>query len=270
MRANLAPVFPGNSYMSQDIQAALACLISAVGSDHIDIALADGLNRLARTDRVYAFVRARHRRLENGEVYAAWTRSGDTDEMSQAYTAHYRKRDPINEIVRRASSRSSFALLRLTRDEVPDSSYRRVCFDEPAVYERMTFLVRGGEDWRCISLSRTNQSGAFRHDELERMATFVRIALPLLARHRELREACSPAVSDAFSVDELEARLGRRCPGLTRREREVCARTIVGMTAEAISIDLNIGRWSVQTYRQRAYKRLNICSAYQLAPLILS
>jgi DNA-binding CsgD family transcriptional regulator len=72
------------------------------------------------------------------------------------------------------------------------------------------------------------------------------------------------------ALGEIETRLGRRCPGLTGREREVCARTIVGMTAEAIAIDLGIGQSSVQTYRQRAYRRLNICSAYQLTPLVLS
>ena len=64
-------------------------------------------------------------------------------------------------------------------------------------------------------------------------------------------------------------RFGQLCPLLTQRELEVCARTVMGMTAEAIALDLSIGRASVLTYRQRAYGRLNVCSAYQLSTLIL-
>jgi DNA-binding CsgD family transcriptional regulator len=259
-----------NGSVPHDVRVALAGVISAVGSDHMNTALAEGLNRLTRTDRVYAFVCARHRGPDQSQVYAAWTRLGDTEEMSRAYNAHYRRCDPINEVVRRAASHSSFESLRLTREEIPDSGYRRVCFDEPAVCERRTFLVRVGDDWGCISLSRADEAGYFRREELEPVAIFAEIAVPLLARHSQLLEAYSPAISDAFAVDELQARLEKRFPELTRREREVCARTMVGMTAEAISIDLCIGRWSVQTYRQRAYKRLNICSAYQLAPLVLT
>lgn len=259
-----------NGFMPRAVRAAVGDVISAVGSDHMDKALADSLNRLARTDRVYAFAHAPNRSPRQADLFAAWARSGDTDEMSREYAAHYYKNDPINDVMRRASSCSMFASFRLTREEIPDCGYRRLCFDEPDVCERITFLTRVSNDWRGLSLSRAYESGYFRRDEVERFAVFAEIALPLLARHRELMETSSLQLSDAVSLDDLEGRFERRFPALTTRERQVCARTIVGMTAEAISIDLCIARSSVQTYRQRAYKRLNICSAYQLAPLILS
>lgn len=265
-----ADVLAWNSMMPRAVQVAVEVVIPAVGSSHMDRALADGLNRLARTDRVYAFAPAPDRQPKRADLYAAWARCGNTDEMSREYAAHYYKIDPMNEVMRRASSCRMFASLRVTPDEIPDCAYRRLCFDEPEVCERVTLLTRYGGDWRGLSLSRSYDSGYFRRDELERLATFAEIVLPLLARHRELMDACEPQTSAPFALDELEARFEQRCPGLTARERQVCARTIVGMTAEAISIDLCIGRSSVQTYRQRAYKRLNICSAYQLAPLILS
>jgi DNA-binding CsgD family transcriptional regulator len=134
----------------------------------------------------------------------------------------------------------------------------------------VTLLTRSGTGWRGLSLSRTYDSGYFRRDELKHFAAFAEIVLPLLERHRELIETCEPHSPAALAVEELEGRFEARCPVLTTRERQVCARTIVGMTAEAIAIDLSIARSSVQTYRQRAYRRLNICSAYQLAPLILN
>ena len=259
-----------NGFMPRSIQKAVGVVISAIGSEYMDRALADGLNRLAKTDRVYAFAHAARRPPKRSDLLAAWARSGNTEAMSREYAAHYYKDDPINDVMRRASSCSMFASFRLTREDIPDCGYRRLCFDEPEVCERITLLTRVGADWRGLSVSRTYGSGYFRRGEVERFAAFAEIALPLLARHRELMEASLPQSSRALALEDLETRLEHRFSALTTRERQVCARTIVGMTAEAISIDLCIGRASVQTYRQRAYKRLNICSAYQLAPLILS
>lgn len=265
-----ADVLAWNGMMPRAVQVALDVVIPAVGSSHMNRALADGLNRLAKIDRVYAFAPAPDRPPKRTDLYAAWARCGNTEEMSREYAAHYYKIDPLNEVIRRASSCRAFASLRVRPDEIPDCAYRRVCFDQPEVCERVTLLTRSGGPWRGLSLSRSYDSGHFRRDELERLAAFAEIALPILARHRELMDAREPQISAPFGLAELEARFEQCCPALTARERQVCARTLVGMTAEAISIDLCIGRSSVQTYRQRAYKRLNICSAYQLAPLILS
>jgi DNA-binding CsgD family transcriptional regulator len=257
-------------FLPRAVQAAVEIVIPAVGSEHMNEALAEGLNRLARIDRTYAFLHAPDRRPKPADLYAAWARTGNIDEMSREYAAHYYKSDPINEVTRRAAACNIFTSLRVTPEEIHDGAYRRLCFDEPEVCERVTLLTRGGVAWRGLSVSRTHGTGYFRRDELERIAPFAEIVLPLLARHRELMEVRQPPIADPFALEELEARFEQRCPALTLRERQVCARTIVGMTAEAISIDLCIGRASVQTYRQRAYKRLNICSAYQLAPLVLS
>jgi DNA-binding CsgD family transcriptional regulator len=51
---------------------------------------------------------------------------------------------------------------------------------------------------------------------------------------------------------------------------EVCARTIVGMTAEGISIDLGIAHPTVLTYRRRAYARYGVSSAHELMGRLLA
>jgi DNA-binding CsgD family transcriptional regulator len=55
---------------------------------------------------------------------------------------------------------------------------------------------------------------------------------------------------------------------LTPRELDVCARTLIGLTAEGIALDLNIKKSSVFTYRKRAYARLGISSQNQLFRLL--
>ncbi|MFA6031500.1 MAG: LuxR C-terminal-related transcriptional regulator [Myxococcota bacterium] len=65
------------------------------------------------------------------------------------------------------------------------------------------------------------------------------------------------------SIDVIEHRLGSTFHSLTGRERAVCARTMVGMTAEAIGLDLGISPASVLTYRRRAYERYCFTHANQ-------
>jgi DNA-binding CsgD family transcriptional regulator len=58
-------------------------------------------------------------------------------------------------------------------------------------------------------------------------------------------------------------------PGdLSKREIEVCARVIAGMTIDRTAVDLAIKRTSVITYRQRAYEKLNISRQNELLALV--
>jgi hypothetical protein len=59
---------------------------------------------------------------------------------------------------------------------------------------------------------------------------------------------------------------GWRC---TTPPLPIASRTIAGMTAEAIALDLGIGRTSVLTYRRRAYERYGMSSAGQFIEHIL-
>lgn len=55
---------------------------------------------------------------------------------------------------------------------------------------------------------------------------------------------------------------------LTVRELDVCARSLLGMTAEGTALELGIKQSSVVTYRKRAYARLGISSQSELFRLI--
>jgi DNA-binding CsgD family transcriptional regulator len=91
--------------------------------------------------------------------------------------------------------------------------------------------------------------------------------MPMIERNDAL--AGHKSLSTEATVEELEARFGRLFPALTRRERETCARAAVGITAEGAALDLGIGVASVLTYRKRAYQRLGVSTAYELARLVM-
>ncbi|MBZ9772419.1 helix-turn-helix transcriptional regulator [Mesorhizobium sp. CO1-1-8] len=95
-----------------------------------------------------------------------------------------------------------------------------------------------------------------------RLSALSALILPLIDAH------CGSSRSESAKgmqiVEQLEGRLERAFPTLSTRERAVCARTMIGMTAEGIGLALGIGRPTVLTYRRRAYERLAIGNSNQL------
>ena len=78
-----------------------------------------------------------------------------------------------------------------------------------------------------------------------------------------MASAAAAPVDPRRSIAKIETRLGLIFGCLTQRERAVCARTMVGMTAEAIALELGISITSVLTYRRRAYERYRITHSNQ-------
>lgn len=101
-------------------------------------------------------------------------------------------------------------------------------------------------------------------DELGQWGGVLLALLDLHCRLSDRREA--PPQADAA---QMEARVALSFPELTAREIAVCARTILGVTAEGIALDLGIKQTSVLTYRRRAYARLNINSINQLSTMLI-
>lgn len=71
------------------------------------------------------------------------------------------------------------------------------------------------------------------------------------------------AIDPRSTIGKIEHRLGSIFINLTEREKAVCARSMVGMTAEAIALDLGISSASVLTYRRRAYERYHFTHSNQ-------
>jgi DNA-binding CsgD family transcriptional regulator len=249
------------------VHDAVAAVAGAIGSDRMESALAGAANGLTRVDRLYAF---EQRGTEREPIlYRCWAKKGTIEQVVAEYRERYFKTDPINDVLDKLHSSDPAATLRLRSCDVPDPDYRKACFDEPAIGERVSVIRRLNAKWLVLNCARGRQAGAFTRDDIALIDLFGAFALPLLARHEELFETMGVARNSALSINVLEERFGQLLSALTTRERQVCARTLMGMTAEAIALDLLIGRASVLTYRQRAYRRLNICSAYQLSTLVL-
>ena len=65
-------------------------------------------------------------------------------------------------------------------------------------------------------------------------------------------------------MSEIENTVATSSFGLPRRELEVCARILYGISSEGIALELGISEQTVITYRKRTYERLGIATSREL------
>ena len=88
--------------------------------------------------------------------------------------------------------------------------------------------------------------------------------LAILGKHAKAvgqQQGFLRALSSLEDIERSIACLGEHFP---RREKQVCARMIFGMSSTSIALELAIGEETVVTYRKRLYQRLGIWTQREL------
>lgn len=190
-------------------------------------------------------------------------RVGSAETRVSLYAKQYHAFDPLMHDVEVEDNSGPTRVYRITAGDIPNLQYRRECFDSARLAEKFSF-----SRWRAgrrFILSFYRAPGR-RPVSPQTLAPLADMALPILRKHLEL----STDETNLPLMDRLLRRMERIYPEMTVREREVCARTLIGMTAEAIGLDLEIKPSTVLTYRRRAYERFGICNANQLMARLLA
>lgn len=235
-------------------------LLSAIGTEEFGSTVRDSvLSVTAGARRIYLYETTG--RIESSLQYY-FCEPGLAD-LLPLYTKSYMTLDPIQDAYRAAPHCSDIAFQRIRPSDISSPGFRRRFFDDAGIVERVSVVQRGTDSWRGLNVVRHETDGYFSDDELTSLINLAWLALPMLPLNRT-----QAGNVQQLTVPQLEDRFSTRFPALTRREREVCARAAIGMTVEATALDLQIGKTSVLTYRQRAYARLNVTSPYQLCSLV--
>jgi DNA-binding CsgD family transcriptional regulator len=235
---------------------------AAIGSEGFYRAFSSGLEAGVPVDRLYLIDGS-----ARAEPLIAETENGKPPVSGPAYVSRFLPADPLQSVIDRVEDEGTILRLRVSPNDIVVPAYRRM-LERAEVIERVSFLRKHGRSgWRCLTVARRRQSGGFQERELDWLGGFFRLLTPLIDRHRTL---VGEVVEDrAERIVELEQRFARHCPQLTPRERQICARAAMGISVEGAALDLGIGTSSVLTYRKRAYHRLGVSSAYELARLVL-
>jgi DNA-binding CsgD family transcriptional regulator len=179
------------------------------------------------------------------------------------YSERYKPLDPIAALYGAAPAEGDLAVQRVRPSDIASAGFRRRFFDEPGIVERISVLQRGRQGWRGLNVVRHASHGTCSDRELDAIAGLARLALPMLPL------ACAHNTSAGeLTAIRLDERFAARCPALTPRERQVCARAALGLSVEATALELGIAKTSVVTFRQRAYRRLGVTSPFELCRLV--
>jgi DNA-binding CsgD family transcriptional regulator len=173
----------------------------------------------------------------------------------------------VDPSVKVASMRfSAPTLTKMAIDDIEDEQYRR-CFELTHVRERVSLFSWLGLDLYQLSIFRGPRQASFSVAEMNRFAALAKLLLATAQKHEMLvdRQGSFPR---HLNVEGIERLLKLRSPELSTRECEVCARAVAGKTIEGTSLDLDISRTSVITYRQRAYQKLGISRTNELIALL--
>lgn len=244
----------------EGLSAAYERLLPAMGTEDFGPAVRDAVEGLAGGARRIYLYEARGRTESHLHYYNC---EPGIEARFTSYSRLYLQLDPMAEAFRATPRPNDMAMQRVTPGDIASASFRRVFFEGPEIIERLSIVQRGTDSWRGMNLARHTSQGRFSNIEIQVLIALGSVVLPMLPLNRARK-----AIRPALSTGQLEARFDRRFPGLPKREREVCARAALGMSVEATALDLGIGKTSVLTYRQRAYRRLKVNSPVELTALV--
>ena len=165
-----------------------------------------------------------------------------------------------------AKRNGASTLTKLAIDDIEDPQHRH-CFELTHVRERVSLFSWVGSDLYQLSVFRGPRKKPFSSGEMNHFAALAKLLLATAQKHEILLDQ-PQANPRHLTVEGIARLLKLRSPTLSPRECEVCARAIAGKTIEGTSLDLEIKRTSVITYRQRAYQKLGISRTNELVALL--
>lgn len=135
--------------------------------------------------------------------------------------------------------------------------------DPAAKRQRILICARRADAAYCIRVLRPAGAAALCDQGLGMLQQVANMLISVVSKHADLtlrRPNLTPALC---SLEEIEDCMTAGTD-LSKREGEVCARILYGLSSYGIALDLGIGKESVMTYRKRAYSRLGIGSQREL------
>src|SRR5881392_2034599 len=249
-----------NAALTTAHHAALATLVEAIGEDCFGPALARFLNGLCGADHFAAF------RLGNDElreVAACCVEPERTawDRVDTYVNQGWWKRDPAMTQAQRCLGAVQPSIIHVDFSDDGYAAMRSCVYRD--VRDRLLLCGHGPNADFGLSIVRSDPLAPFADEAIEKVAQSAQLLMSVLGKHAELRQA-RPNVAQALTaLDEIETCVVAT-GALPRREAEVSARILYGLSSIGIALDLSVSEETVKTYRKRAYQRLAIGSEREL------
>jgi LuxR family transcriptional regulator, activator of tox operons len=246
----------------------VAKMIAAIGRDEFARVALDALDEAIGIDHLSVF-----RIGANGSIdYHEATSVGGahiSENAARQYFHRFNRLDPVRSVsgLRSGLGRGSGLLVHNRADDISDPLYRRECYVVPEIGERLALYASVDRRIFQINVYRRTTRQGFDEAAVDTLAKMATVLLPSAARHAEFITGRDDQDGLRLSLVALKHRVEMLGCGLSVRELEVCARALFGQSIEGTSLELQIARTSVVTYRRRAFAKLHISCCNELFAL---
>jgi DNA-binding CsgD family transcriptional regulator len=236
-------------------------LIGAIGREDFGPRLLSLLQEPLRPDLISSLVFAEGGPLLLGHATLA-ERAAEARAVRGYLSGCYRE-DPNAKVLSDDLKPGATMAVYMNKTDVRTLSYRRLCYDEPRIADRLSVLHRTDRgEGITINFYRCETSGPFHSEHFDAIVELAPLLQATSVRHYEIVAARLPA-----NFDRTLRLLTERFPRLTLREAQCAAGVIAGLTAEKIALTLGIKATSVITHRKRGYDRLGVSGQRELIAL---
>lgn len=180
------------------------------------------------------------------------------------------KTDPLLSEANQLVGRIEPSLLKMDVLNLPDNELRHLVYEKEHIRERILMCGDISGTRVGLSLLRSEERGPFDTAEIQNLTSISATLLSILVKHAGICLEARDLSVALTTLSEMEACILAAPERLPRREAEVCARILYGISTAGIALDLNIGEETVMTYRKRAYQRLEIACQRELLLWYLS
>ena len=189
----------------------------------------------------------------------------------EIFAARFWSLDPATALIRSRSGEDGL-IVRLDSNDLAGCDFRRQCYASNEAWnrgggrliERLSLVVRDGARVVTLNFFRSDEQGPFSDVEIDNLADVHDVLAALVVRHGI---STMPDRMQAYQA-HVGALITAR-PELPRREAEIGAGIVLGMSSEAMALTFSISENTVRTYRKRIYSRLRISSQNELMRIVL-
>lgn len=212
-------------------------------------------------------------RFEENDLEVLGFASTNGSQIAGSNSARYRKdfwkRDSIYRDLKAKISGYRSQVACVAAEQVSDPEFRHELFVRQRLAGRAMLVGERNNKLYGVSLFRDESAGFYSQPERDAIQSLADVLISCVAKHHDLL-ARDTGVSALFSsVGELSSRFAAIPSSLSKRECEVCARIVYGMSMKEIARDLGISSETGVTYRKRAFLRLGVVNRAELLRRLL-
>jgi len=144
-------------------------------------------------------------------------------------------------------------------EDVANEAYRRLCYGETGIRERLSLLSMFPDGYRvAVSLYRNHSYPDYAPPDFDWLAGHAGLIVTAVMRHVQVTH--TPRVQDPLQRQLMAT--------LSGRERELIAHVLAGMTTKEAARHMGVSLTTALTYRYRAFQHLGIRSQRELVVLL--